>query len=53
MIPNAERAIIAPSKLRDYRLNVAHMKGGSKARLLRSMGYAPSACERLETDLRS
>lgn len=52
MIPNADRAIMAPSKLRDYLLNAAHKKGGSKARLLIGMGYTPTDYSNLEADLR-
>jgi hypothetical protein len=51
-IPNAERALIAPEKLRDYLLNVAHERGGTKARLLIALGYARQEWSRLESDLR-
>ena len=51
-IPNADRAIIAPDKLRDYLLNTEHRRGGSKARLLLSMGYRTEDWPRLEADLR-
>ena len=37
IIPNAEQAIIAPRKLRDYAPNVAHRVGGHKARLFAAM----------------
>ena len=33
-IPNADRAIIAPEKLRFYLLNPSHRRGSAKARLL-------------------
>ena len=52
-IPNADRAIIAPEKLRDYLLNPAHRRGGSKARLLLAFGYRADAWQALEADLRS
>ena len=39
-------------KLCDYLLNTAHRRGGSKAKLLLSMGYASDDWQRLETDLR-
>jgi hypothetical protein len=42
-IPNADHAIIAIEKLRDYLLNAAHRRGGSKARLLLSCGYRADA----------
>lgn len=51
-IPNADRAVIAEDKLRDYLLNVAHKRGGSKARLPLAMGDRPDDWRRLETDLR-
>ena len=52
-IPNADRAIIAQDKLCDYLLNIDHEWGGSKARLLVTMGYSPDYWQRLETDLRA
>src|SRR5437773_2912952 len=52
-MPGAERAVIAPAKLRDYLLNAEHGRGGSKARLLISLGYAPEDWQRLEADLRT
>ena len=51
-LPNADKAVIAPEKLRNYLLNTAHRKGGSKARLLVSLGYSADDWLRLETDLR-
>jgi len=51
-LPNAENAIIAPEKLRDYLLNALHRRGGSKAKLLLSMGYQIHQWQQLETDLR-
>ena len=38
-LPYADRAIIAADKLTGYLLNVSHKRGGSKARLLLSVGY--------------
>jgi hypothetical protein len=52
LIPNAERAVIAPEKLRDYLLNLAHRRGGAKARLLIHCGYRTDAWQVLEADLR-
>jgi len=52
-IPNADRAIIAPEKLRDYLLNPAHRRGSAKARLLLACGYRADAWHALETDLRT
>jgi hypothetical protein len=52
-LPNAENAIIADDKLVNYLLNVDHPKGGSKARLLVSMGYEADDWPRLEADIRA
>jgi hypothetical protein len=51
-VPNSERAIIAADKLTGYVLNVSHKRGGSKARLLLSVGYRPDKPQALESDLR-
>ena len=51
-IPNADKAVIAKDKLCDYLLNPAHRRGGSKAKLLLSMGYSRDDWQRLQTDLR-
>ena len=51
-IPNADNALIAVEKLRDYLLDPEHPSGGSKAVLLITMGYQRSDPMRLETDLR-
>lgn len=52
-IPNADRAIIAPEKLRAYLLNPAHRRGSAKARLLLSCGYQADSWHILEADLRA
>ena len=51
-VPNADRAVIATDKLRDYLLNLDHRRGGSKARLLHAFGYRAEDWRRLEEDLR-
>lgn len=51
-LPNADNAIIAPEKLRDYLLNCDHRRGGSKAKLLLTMGYQSDQWQQLETDVR-
>ncbi len=51
-IPNADKAEIAPAKLRDYLLNPVHRRGGTKAKLLLSLGYRGDEWQRLEADLR-
>jgi hypothetical protein len=52
-VPNADRAIIAADKLSSYLLNVSHKRGGSKARLLLSVGYCSDNPQSLESDLRA
>jgi hypothetical protein len=52
-LPNPERAIIAPEKIRDYLLSPDHPVGRFKARLFRAMGYRREAWQRLESDIRS
>lgn len=52
-IPNADKAIIAPEKLRDYLLNPAHRRGATKAKLLLACGYKTAEWRMLESDLRA
>jgi len=52
-MPNAVRATIAAEKLTAYLLNPAHKRGGTKARLLLSLGYRRDAPGALESDLRT
>lgn len=52
-IPNANKAVIAQEKLCDYLLNPVHRRGGSKAKLLLSMGYTANDWQSLDTELRS
>jgi hypothetical protein len=51
-LPNAINAIIEEDKLVEYLLNVNHRRGGSKARLLMSLGYIAQDWQRLDNDLR-
>lgn len=51
-LPNADDAVIAQDKVRDYLLNVSHRRGGSKARLLISLGYKLDDWHRLAADVR-
>jgi hypothetical protein len=47
-LPNAERATVDVTKLRDYSLNPAHDKGKHKARVFASaMGFTIADAERL------
>ena len=51
-LPNAVNAIIEEAKLVDYLLNSNHRRGGSKARLLISLGYSAQDWKRLDDDVR-
>jgi len=52
-LPNAENAVIDRAKIVQYLLDVDHPQGGSKARLLHSLGYSAADWTRLESDLRA
>ena len=52
-IPNATSAVIAPAKIVRYLLDIDHPHGGTKARLLVSLGYSAANWQQLESDLRS
>jgi hypothetical protein len=52
-VPNAANAVIAPDKLRLYLLNPAHRRGGSKAKVLLTLGYSLANWRQLELDLKS
>lgn len=52
-IPNSDRAVIQPSKLSNYLLNVEHKRGGSKAKLLIELGDSPENWQELEIHLRN
>jgi hypothetical protein len=52
-LPNAEMAVIEQAKLVDYVLNVEHVYGGAKARLLQSLGYTVDEWPQLESDIRA
>jgi hypothetical protein len=51
-LPNAENAIIAEDKLTRYLLDVGHRRGGGKAQLLISLGYAVENWQLLAEDIR-
>ena len=51
-LPNVERAIIEPAKLRDYLLSREHPVGRFKVRFFESMGFTRSRWELLESALR-
>lgn len=52
-LPNRERAVISQEKLNEYLLNVAHKRGGSKARLLEEFGYSVDRWQQLADDIRA
>ena len=52
-LPNADRAIIEESKLRDYLLSPEHPIGRHKARVFRRLGYSQTLWQKLEADLRA
>jgi len=52
-VPNADRAVIEAAKIVRYLLDIDHPDGGSKARLLVSLGYSAVDWRQLDADLRS
>jgi hypothetical protein len=50
-LPNADRAVVDPAKIRDYLLATAHPAGRFKARFFVSLGYAADQWERLRDDI--
>ena len=52
-IPNANRAVIDPTKLHGYLLSRSHQVGRFKAAFFLALGYSPEDWRRLEADLRS
>jgi len=50
-LPNADRAVVDPAKVRDYLLAAAHPVGRFKARFFVSLGYAAEQLERLRDDI--
>src|SRR3954447_11450909 len=46
-LPNADRAVVDPAKIRDYLLSAAHPVGRFKARFFVSLGYAAEQWELL------
>jgi hypothetical protein len=51
-IPNADRAVIEPTKLHDYLLSRGHPVGRFKASFFLALGYSAEAWRQLERDLR-
>jgi Domain of unknown function (DUF6883) len=51
-LPEAQHAVIAPAKIRDYLLSTSHPVGRFKAPFFASLGYTNANWPRLEEDLR-
>jgi hypothetical protein len=51
-LPNSEKAVIDPEKLRDYLLSPTHPVGRFKAAFFASLGYTQDNWKQLEADLR-
>ena len=51
VLPNPDRAVVDPSKVRDYLLSHEHPVGRFKAVVFESVGYHRSAWEKLQADL--
>lgn len=51
MLPNSERAFVAPSKVRDYLLSPVHPAGRFKATVFAALGYTRENRETLRDDL--
>ena len=50
-LPNADRAIVDPAKVRDYLLSGSHPVGRFKATLFSALGYSADRWEILRDDL--
>ena len=50
-VPNADRAIVDPAKVRDYLLSAAHPVGRFKAAFFTSLGYSAEQWELLRDDI--
>ena len=52
-IPNVDRAVVEPAKLRDYLLSQTHPVGRFKAAFFLALGYSSDGWSQREADLRS
>ncbi len=52
-LPNADKAIIPPEKLRDYILSSSHPVGKFKAAFFQNLGYTSDNWQQLEAGIRS
>ena len=51
MLPNAEKAVIDPAKIRDYLLSPVHPVGRFKAVVFQALGYTAEGWEQLRDDI--
>ena len=51
LLPNADRSVVEPAKVRDYLLSTSHPVGRFKATFFRSIGYDADGWEVLRDDL--
>jgi hypothetical protein len=51
MLPNASKAVVEPSKVRDYLLSRSHPVGRFKAVVFLALGYTQENWEKLRDDL--
>ncbi len=51
LLPNADRAVVEPAKVRDYLLSPEHPVGRFKAAFFRALGYTADQWEVLRADL--
>ncbi|TWO68651.1 adhesin [Caenimonas sedimenti] len=51
MLPHSDRAVVEPSKVRDYLLSPSHPIGRFKAMVFAALGYTPDQWETLQRDL--
>src|SRR6185437_2433530 len=51
MLPNPERAFVAPDKVRDYLLSRSHPVGRFKAAVFAALGYTQENWETLRDDI--
>jgi hypothetical protein len=50
-LPNPDRAVVSPEKVRDYLLSPEHQIGRFKAVVFQAVGYERRAWQRLQSDL--
>lgn len=53
LLPNADKAVIDPAKLRDYLLSTTHALGRFKARVFGALGFSADRWQELESAIRT